>query len=95
MERTERMAELLDGLSAEDLRRTVVQAIDHAYKASAEVAEAQATVQGALGTIATLRAENEQLRHRLAGRGPAERSLEAVRTSAARSVRWARRRVAR
>ena len=96
MERTERIAGLLEELSVEDLRRTTLQAIDHAYKASAEVAEAQATVQGALGTIAALRAENQQLRDRLAGRGgPAERSVKAARTTAVKSVRWAQRKVAR
>jgi hypothetical protein len=96
MERTERIADLLEDLSVEDLRRTTLQAIDHAYKASAEVADAQATVQGALGTIAALRAENQQLRDRLSGRGgPAERSVAAARTTAAKTVRWAQRQVPR
>ena len=49
MERTERIADLLDELSVEDLRRTTLQAIDHAYKSSAEVAEAHGDGAGRAG----------------------------------------------
>jgi hypothetical protein len=94
MERNERIAGLIEDMSVEELRRTTLQAIDHAYKVSAEVAEATAKLQGALGTIEALREENQHLRRRLAGRGgPAQRSVNAARSTAARSVRWVRRQV--
>ena len=65
IDRSERIAGLIDDLSVEDLRRTTLQAIDHAYKSAAEVAQAWATYEGALGTIAELTDENRRLRERI------------------------------
>jgi peroxiredoxin len=64
-QRSERIAGLIDDLSIEDLRRTTLQAIDHAHKSAAEVAQAWATYEGAMGTIAELRDENRRLRERI------------------------------
>jgi hypothetical protein len=64
-ERSERIAGLIEDLSIEDLRRTTLQAIDHAYKSAAEVAQAWATYEGAMGTIAELRDENRRLSERI------------------------------
>lgn len=63
--RTERIAGLIEDLSIDDLRRTTLQAIDHAHKSAAEVAQAWATYEGAMGTIAELRDENRRLRERI------------------------------
>ena len=98
MERNDRMAGLIEDLSGDDLRRTTLQAIDHAYKSAAEVAEATAKLQGALGQIAALKAENEVLRGLVSPRA-LERSRRpthpTLRDRAARSARWVRRRVGR
>jgi len=65
-DRQTRMSALIEDKSIEELRQTTLQAIDHAYKSAAEVAEAWATFQGAMGTIAELRESNRQLRERIA-----------------------------
>ena len=64
-DRSKRIAGLIDNLSVDDLRRTTLQAIDHAHKSAAEVAQAWATYEGALGTIAALSDENRRLRQRI------------------------------
>jgi hypothetical protein len=64
-DRSKRVAGLIADLPVEDLRRTTLQAIDHAYKSAAEVAQAWATYEGALGTIAELKDENRRLRERI------------------------------
>jgi peroxiredoxin len=63
--RSDRIAGLIENLSVDDLRRTTLQAIDHAHKSAAEVAQAWATYEGAMGTIAELQDENRRLRERL------------------------------
>ena len=96
MERSERISGLIGDLSGDDLRRTTLQAIDHAYKSAAEVAEATAKLQGALGSIAALRDENKMLRA-MVGRKALKRSMlqprPTLRHHVARSARWARRQV--
>lgn len=68
MERTERIAGLLDDLSVEDLRRTALQAIDHAHKSAAEVAEAHARWANEASLVAQLMDENARLRARTTDR---------------------------
>lgn len=64
-DRSKRIAGLIDNLSADELRQTALQAIDHAHKSAAEVAQAWATYEGALGIIAALKDENHRLRQRI------------------------------
>ena len=63
--RARRIAPHLENLSIDDLRRTTLQAIDHAHKSAAEVAQAWATYEGAMGTIAELMDENRRLKERI------------------------------
>ncbi len=96
MERTERIAGLIEEFSVEELRRTTLQAIDHAYTACAEVAEANAKLQGALGVLGELRDENRRLREALGKRpirAPGTGRRRSVRATLGRPARWARRRL--
>ncbi len=93
-DRSKRIAGLIDNLSADELRRTALQAIDHAHKSAAEVAQAWATYEGALGIIAALKDENHRLRERIdviesRGFGVAHRAKRSAVTAAgmARSAR--------
>lgn len=63
--RTERVARLLPVDDAEQLRLTALQAIDHAYKSAAEVAEMRAVLDGIHGRIGLLQEENARLREAL------------------------------
>jgi len=60
-ERSARIAALIGDCSVDELRRTVLQSIDHAHQSAAEVAEAWAMYEGAQGTIAELLDENRRL----------------------------------
>ena len=93
-DRSRRIAGLIDDLSTDELRQTALQAIDHAYKSAAEVAQAWATYEGALGIIAALKDENRRLRERIEviesrGFGVAHRARRSAINAAemARSVR--------
>jgi len=55
----------LADMSIEELQLTALQAIDAAHHAAAEVAEAKAFYEGALGEFARLSAENSELRELL------------------------------
>jgi hypothetical protein len=92
-DRSARIAHLIEGQSIDELRRTTLQAIDHAYKSAAEVAQAWATFEGAQGTIAELTDENRRLRETIEalesrGLGLAHRAKRSAATAAgqARSV---------
>ena len=61
-DRSTRIASLIGDCSVDELRRTVLQSIDHAHQSAAEVAEAWAMHDGAQGTIAELMDENRRLR---------------------------------
>ena len=63
--RSERVERLIEGKTVEELRRATLQAIDHAYKSAAEVAEMRAIYEGALGNISELTSENQRLRTRV------------------------------
>jgi hypothetical protein len=95
-DRSKRIAGLIDNFTVDDLRRTTLQAIDHAHKSAAEVAQAWATYEGALGTIAALKEENRRLRERVEaiesrGLGVAHRAKRSAR-SVADILRSARKR---
>ena len=79
-DRYARMAALIDDRSIEELRQTALQAIDHAYKSAAEVAEAWARYEGAMGTIAELHDSNRRLRERI---DELENDLKSLRSLAA------------
>ena len=86
-DRSKRIAGLIGDLSADDLRKIALQAIDHAHKSAAEVAQAWATYEGALGTIAALKDENRRLRERIEviesqGFGVARRAKRSMITAA-------------
>lgn len=65
MNRSARIASLIERSSDDDLRRATLQAIDHAYKTSAEIAQISAVHEGAIGVIAQLQQENDRLRERI------------------------------
>ncbi len=79
-DRSIRVADLIAGHSIEDLRRAVLQSVDHAYKSAADVAEAWAMYEGALGTIAELKDENRRLKEAVIDR---ERQLDLIVSSRA------------
>lgn len=53
---------IIDRGDIQELRMSLLRAIDHARKNSAELAECKAKLDGALGTVARLTAELEQLK---------------------------------
>lgn len=53
---------IIDRGDVQELRMALLRSIDHARKNSAELAEYKAKLDGALGTVARLAAELEQLK---------------------------------
>lgn len=57
---------IIDNQSDTELKLTVLRALDHARKTSAEIDEYRARLDGALGALVALREENRQLKKQLA-----------------------------
>ena len=83
--RSARIEPRLADMSAQQLQLTALQAIDAAHHAAAEVAEARAVYEGALGEVARLSEENRVLRELLddldADMSPIRRAWHGARTA--------------
>lgn len=60
-------AAIIDSQSIDELKLTVLRAIDHARKSASEIDEYKARLDGALGQLEGLREENRILRSRIQG----------------------------